>query len=389
MKDVLLVRYGEIALRGDNRKLYEKKLIYNIRRNLKRYKNFWVQKEQGRFLIETEENLDYDYFVPNIVNVFGVVGVCPCIKAENQDMETLKKIALIHMQAQYANKEISFKVVTKRANKKYPLTSNEISAEIGGYILENMPNCKVDVHNPDVRLEVELRNHAYIYSNLIKGFGGLPVGSSGKATLLMSGGIDSPVAGFLTAKRGVEIEAVYFHSPPYTSCRAKEKVKDLAEALAFYTGGLKLHIVNFTNIQLELKENVLPQRLTILMKRTMLKIAERIARESRSLALITGDSVGQVASQTLESIYAIDSAVEYPVLRPLVAMDKNEIVEIARKIGTFDISIRPYEDCCTIFVAEHPETKPKRNVIENIEFGVKRLEELIDEALADVEVIEF
>lgn len=389
MKNVMLVRYGEIALRGNNRGLYEKKLIYNIRKNLKRYGSFWIQKEQGRFLIETAEDLDYDYFIPNIVNVFGVVGICPCIKAEGQDIETLREIALAHMLKLYGDKHISFKVETKRANKKYPVQSTEVSALVGGYILEHMPNLKVDVHNPDIILKIELRNHAYIYSEMIKGFGGLPVGSSGKGTLLISGGIDSPVAGFLTAKRGVEIEAVYFHSHPYTSNRAKEKAKDLAERLAFYTGGIKLYIVNFTDVQLELKENVPPEKLTTLLKRSMLKAGEKIASANRSMALITGDSIGQVASQTMESIFAIDSAVSFPILRPLAAMDKNEIIEIARKIGTYDISIRPYEDCCTIFVADHPETKPRRHIIESIESHVENLENLIEQAVDGAEIIEF
>ena len=275
MKDVLLVRYGEIALRGNNRGIYEKKLIYNIRKNLKRYSNFWVQKEQGRFLIETAEDLDYDYFIPAIVNIFGIVGVCPCIKADDQEFETIRKISLDHMLKLYKDKNVSFKVKTRRANKKYPMESNEMSALVGGYILEHMPNLRVDVHNPDVVLCIELRTHAYIYSEMIKGFGGLPVGSSGKAVVLLSGGLDSPVAAFLTAKRGVEVEAVYFHSPPFTSNRAKEKVKDLAEKLAFYTGGMKLHIVHFTNLQLKLKDNTPPEKLTILLKRSMLKVAEK------------------------------------------------------------------------------------------------------------------
>ncbi|MBQ6554977.1 MAG: tRNA 4-thiouridine(8) synthase ThiI, partial [Firmicutes bacterium] len=236
---------------------------------------------------------------------------------------------------------------------------------------------------------VELRNNAYIYSRLIPGFGGLPMGTSGKATLLMSGGIDSPVAGFLTAKRGVETEAVYFDSPPYTSERAKQKVIDLANRLAVFTGGIKLHIVPFTETQLKIYDCTPPEKTTILLKRAMLKAAEKIALKNGSMALVTGDSIGQVASQTMEAINAIDSAArEMPVLRPLCTMDKQEIVDVARRIGTFEISIRPYEDCCTVFVPKHPETKPKRKIIENIERKITGLDELIDEAVENTEIME-
>ena len=390
MKNCLLVRYGEIALRGDNRGLFEKQLIYNIRHNLRdRYDNFWVKKEQGRLLIETAEDLDYDYFIPRIADVFGVVGVCPCVMTEVQALEGLQAVALAHMREQFGDASMSFKVETRRGDKKYPMTSQEVSAMVGGYVLEHMPNLRVDVHHPDVILWVEIRKRCYIYSRMIPGFGGLPVGTNGRATLLLSGGIDSPVAGFLTAKRGVAVDAVYFHSPPYTSARAKEKVKDLAERLAFYTGGLRLYVVHFTDVQLKLRERTPPEKLTTLLKRSMLKVTERIAAENKSLALVTGDSLGQVASQTMESIFAIDSAAQYPILRPLVGMNKQEIITMAQRIGTYDISIRPYEDCCTIFVADHPETKPKRAIIENIERNILELPELIEQAAANPEIFEY
>lgn len=269
------------------------------------------------------------------------------------------------------------------------MTSNEIGADVGGYILHNMENLKVDVHNPDVTLMVELRNNAYVYSKLIKAYGGLPYGSSGKATVLLSGGIDSPVAAFLMAKRGVEIEAIYFDSPPYTSERAKQKVLDIAEKIAEYTGALKLYVVPFTDVQLKIYENTPPEKMTILLKRAMLKTAQKVAENNKSMGLVTGDSIGQVASQTMEAIRAIDSAAQMPVFRPLCAMDKQEIVDVSVKIGTYDISIRPYEDCCTVFVAKHPETKPKKSIIEAIEKKIDGLDELIDLSIENVKIYEF
>ena len=267
------------------------------------------------------------------------------------------------------------------------MTSKEVAADIGGYVLERMENLKVDVHNPNVVLRVELRNDAYVFSKVIKTYGGLPVGSSGKGIALMSGGIDSPVAAWLMAKRGIAVECVYFHSPPYTSEWAKQKVEDLAERIACFTGEIKLHIIPFTEVQLYLLEHVPHDKLTIFLKRAMMKAAEEIAYKSNALALITGDSVGQVASQTLQGIHAINSVCTMPVLRPLAGMDKQEIVDLAKKIGTFDISIRPYEDCCTIFVAKHPETRPKTNIIEAIEKKLEELDNLIKKAVETEEII--
>ena len=388
MKDVLLVKYGEIAIRGKNRYIVENRLIKTIIRKLSKIGNYWVTKEQGRFVIESlDESMDFDEVIPQVITVLGVVAVCPGVRTDDQGIENLRKIALEHIKTQYPDGGIKYKVDTKRSDKRYPLHSREVSADIGGYILHNMENVTVDVHDYDVKLMVELRNSAYIYSKVIRGYGGLPVGSSGRATVLMSGGIDSPVAAFLTAKRGVEIDTVYFDSPPYTSERAKQKVKDLAERLSDFTCGIKLHVVPFTDVQLEIYNKIQAEKMTIVLKRAMVKCAEKIAEKNGSMALVMGDSIGQVASQTLESINAIDSAAnDLPILRPLCGNDKQEIIDIARRIGTYDISIRPYEDCCTIFVAKHPETKPKRHIIENVERKIENLDELIENAVNNTQV---
>ena len=390
MKNVLLVKYGEIAIRGKNRYLIENKLIRTIIKRLEPYDGYRVYKEQGRLLVVNETGeFDYDTVIPVVLKILGVTAVCPGVEFEDQSIESLRKHALLHFKEHFPEGGVTFKVVTRRSDKRYPMTGNEISADVGGYILHNVPNIKVDVHNPDVTLMVELRNNAYVYSKVIKGYGGLPYGASGKATVLMSGGIDSPVAAFLTAKRGVEIEACYFDSPPYTSERAKQKVIDLAEQLAKYTGSLKLYIVPFTDTQLKIYESTPPEKMTVLLKRAMLKTAQKIAEKNKSMALVTGDSIGQVASQTMEAIAAIDSAATIPVLRPLCAMDKQEIIDVAVEIGTYDISIRPYEDCCTVFVAKHPETKPKKSIIESIERKIEGLDELMDKAVEDMETVEF
>lgn len=381
MENILLVKYGEIAIRGKNRYLAENRLISIIIKNLEIYGIYRVYKEQGRLLVKCSDKFDYDAVIPKVVNIFGVTAVCPGIEIQEKTIENIRKISLEYMNKLYAEKKMSFKVETKRSDKKFPLSSTEISADIGGFLLDKMNNLTVDVHNPDITLTVEIRNSAYIYSELIKGFGGLPTGSSGKATVLMSGGIDSPVAAFLTAKRGVEIEAVYFDSPPHTSERARQKVIDLAEKLSAYMGKFNLYSVPFTDVQHYLYNNVPPEKMTIFLKRAMLKAAEKIALENSSLALVTGDSIGQVASQTMQAINAIDSAVlNLAVLRPLCGFDKQEIVDIAKKIDTFEISIRPYEDCCTIFVPKHPETKPQKSIIENIEKNLTELDNLIIKA---------
>lgn len=369
MKQVLLLKYGEIALRGNNRRLIENYLIDRIHKNIAK-EQYSVTKEQGRILIESQsEQFDYDYVIKKIKPTLGIVGICPCIKTKCQDIENLKQLALEYMKQHYGDKEsFTFKVETKRADKRYPLTSNEVSYIVGGYIFNTMENARVNVVNPEVKLYIELRNDAYIYSGTIKGMGGLPAGCSGKGMVLLSGGIDSPVAAFLAAKRGVSLNAVYFHSPPYTSERALNKVYDLAKRLAYFTGELTLFVVPFTDVQLYLLKNVESKKLTIFLKRAMLNIAEKLALNNGCQCLITGDSIGQVASQTLSSIQAVNSAAaQLPIIRPLAGLDKQEIVNIAKNIETFDISSRPYEDCCTIFVDKHPETKPLTPIIQKIE----------------------
>ena len=387
---VLIVKYGEIAMRGNNRHIFTGKLVKAIRKNIDTEGDFYVVKEQGRLIIESRgTEIDFDRIIPKVMPIFGIIALCPGIKTEDQSIENIRSLALEHMKELCSDKTYTFKVETKRSDKRYPMSSREVSADVGGYVFNNMDNLSVDVHNPEIVLNIELRNDAYIYSKLIKTFGGLPVGSSGKAVALLSGGIDSPVAAWSVAKRGVEMEAVYFHSPPYTSEWAKQKVCDLAERLACFTGSIKLHIVPFTDLQLYLLDNVPHDKLTIFLKRAMMRTAQIIAEKENAQGLVTGDSVGQVASQTMQGLHAISAVCTMPVLRPLCGMDKQEIVDIAKKIGTFDISIRPYEDCCTIFVAKHPETKPKTSVIEKIESKLIELDSYIEKAIENTEVVEY
>ena len=387
--NVLIVKYGEIAVRGNNRKFFIERLLRTIRKNLDDIGDFYVVKEQGRLIVEDRGGeLDFDKVIPRILCIMGIIGVSPGVRVRNQELDNLKKVCAEHIRSIGADKYKTFKIETKRSNKSYPLESREVSAAVGEYILDEFPNFTVDVHNPELAVYIELRNDAYVYSELIKGLGGLPVGSSGKGIVMLSGGIDSPVSAFMMAKRGVEVEGVYFNSPPYTSERAKQKVVDLAERLTMFTGGFKLYVVPFTDLQLYLLENVPHDKLTIFLKRAMTRVACILGERDGALAVITGDSVGQVASQTMQGLHAISAAATMPILRPLAGFDKQEIVDIARKIGTFDISVRPYEDCCTIFVAKHPETKPKTSVIEKIESKLTELDRYINEAVENAEIIE-
>lgn len=388
-ENVLIVKYGEIAVRGNNRKFFIERLLRTIRKNLDGLGDFYVVKEQGRLIVEDRGGeMDFDKVIPKVLCIMGIIGVSPAVRTKNQDLDNLKAVCKKHMNDIGVDEYKTFKIETKRSNKKYPLESREVSAAVGEYILDNFPNLTVDVHNPDLTVYIELRNDAYIYSKLIKGLGGLPVGSSGKGIVMLSGGIDSPVSAFLMAKRGVEVEGVYFNSPPYTSERAKQKVVDLAERLTLFTGSFKLYVVPFTDLQLYLLENVPHDKLTIFLKRAMTRVACILGEKDGALAVITGDSVGQVASQTMQGLHAISAAATMPIIRPLAGFDKQEIVDIARQIGTVDISIRPYEDCCTIFVAKHPETKPKTTVIEKIESKLTELDKYINEAVKNAEIIE-
>jgi len=369
-KKVLLIKYGEIALRKGNRAHFEHHLLDAIRHNVKdeiSKGNLKVSREQGRFLIENPNgDIDADIILPRIKHIFGLTRFCIAVKTDATNIDALKPIALDFFR-EHCGGNKTFKVVTKRSDKSYPLLSGEVSAAIGEEIFMSGIGLAVDLHHPDITLWVEIRNHTYLYVDSISGEGGLPYGTSGKGVLLLSGGFDSPVAGYLTARRGVEIIGIYFHSPPFVSERAADKVKDLAKELSKFTGKIKLCVIPFTHVQLFLKDSTHPDKLTILLKRAMLHIASALAEKENAQCLITGDSIGQVASQTMQSIAAVNSAAALTILRPLSILDKQEIIDIAKKIGTYPISVRPYDDCCTLFVAKHPENKPSTKAIEKIE----------------------
>ncbi len=374
-----LIKYAEIGVKGKNRYLFEDALVKQINHRLKRLDGkFFVTKESGRIYAEAEGNFDYDEVIDTLQHVFGIVGICPVVQIEDTGYEDLKAAVVRYIGDVYGDKSFTFKVVARRANKQYPVVSDQINRDMGEVILEAYPNSRVDVHSPDVLLRVEVRHRINIFSETIPGPGGMPIGTAGRAMLLLSGGIDSPVAGYMIAKRGVTIEATYFHAPPYTSERAKQKVIDLAKLMAKYTGPIKLNIVNFTDIQLYIYDQCPHDELTIIMRRYMMRIAERLAKEDECLALVTGESIGQVASQTMHSLAVTNEVCELPVMRPLIAFDKQDIVDISLKIDTYETSVLPYEDCCTIFVAKHPVTKP---VLKRIQNSERKLEEKIDDLL--------
>ena len=383
-----LIKYAEIGLKGKNRRFFEDCLVTQIRTRLELLGEYLVTKEQGRVFVECPEDFDYEDTVAALKTVFGIASFSPVVIIDTIAWDTLLPVVGNYVDTFFPEKNFSFKVECKRGNKDYFMTSPQICVEVGEYLLKRFPELRVDVHCPQHYITVEVRNRAYVYSEVIAGPGGMPVGSSGKAMLLLSGGIDSPVAGYMISKRGVSLDAVYFHAPPYTSERAKQKVVDLAEIISAYTGPIRLHVVNFTDIQMYIYETCPHEELTILMRRYMMRIAETIAKETACLALVTGESIGQVASQTMQSLQATNAVCTMPVFRPLIGFDKQEIVEISEKIGTYETSILPYEDCCTIFVAKHPVTKPSIRVIERSEkllFG--KIEEMVDKALQTREVI--
>ncbi len=376
MYKAFLIKYAEIGIKGKNRYIFENALRDQIKNSIKDLGEYIVTKEQGRLYIECPEVYDYEETVEALQRVFGIAQICPVLIIDTIEWEPLKQAVGDYVETRYQDKSFTFKMEAKRSDKKYPLTSPEICAEMGEYLLHRFPEMKVDVHTPSVRIMVEVRNKSYVYSEVIPGPGGMPVGSNGKAMLLLSGGIDSPVAGYMISKRGVTIDAVYFHAPPYTSERAKQKVVDLAKIISRYTGPIKLHVINFTEIQLYIYEKCPHEELTIIMRRYMMRIAQKIAEDTGSLGLITGESIGQVASQTLQGLAATNEVCTMPVYRPLIAYDKQDIVDIAERINTYETSILPFEDCCTIFVAKHPVTKPNLKVIRHSE---RCLEEKIDE----------
>lgn len=374
-----LIKYAEIGVKGKNRYLFEDALVKQIHHRLKNLEgNFSVTKEAGRIYAEAAEDFDYDEVIDALQHVFGIVGICPMVQIEDNGYEDLKAQVVKYIDDAYENKNFTFKVVARRANKQYPVVSDQINRDLGEVILNAFQETKVNVHTPDVLLRVEVRHKINIFSETIPGPGGMPIGTAGRAMLLLSGGIDSPVAGWMIAKRGVTIDATYFHAPPYTSERAKQKVVDLAKLVAKYTGPIRLNIINFTDIQLYIYDQCPHDELTIIMRRYMMKIAETIAKENDCLALVTGESIGQVASQTMQSLAVTNEVCELPVMRPLIAFDKQDIVDISLKIGTYETSVLPYEDCCTIFVAKHPVTKPSLKKIKNSE---KKLDEKIDELM--------
>ena len=385
-----LLKYGEIGIKGKNRYLFEDALVRQIRFALKDVDGqFDVHKSQARIYVDCEGDYDYEDTVEHLKRVFGIVGICPVVRMEDQGFEKLKEDVVSYVDEMYPDKNLTFKVEARRARKTYPKTSMEINCDLGEVILEAFPETKVDVHHPDVMLNVEIRNEIYVYSQIIPGAGGMPVGTNGKAMLLLSGGIDSPVAGYMISKRGVGIEATYFHAPPYTSERAKQKVVDLARIVSRYSGSVKLHVVNFTDIQLYIYDQCPHDELTIIMRRYMMRIAEHFAKKDGCLGLITGESIGQVASQPMQSLAATNDVCTVPVYRPVIGFDKQEIVDIAEKIGTYETSIQPFEDCCTIFVAKHPVTKPNVDVIRRSEEKLaEKIEQLVREAIDTVEVIE-
>lgn len=389
MFTAFLIKYAEIGVKGKNRYLFENALVQQIKYALKKCDGeFAVRKTDGRIYVDAVSEFDYDETVKALQKVFGISGICPMIYVEDEGFEKLGETVVEYIDHVYPDRNKTFKVAARRARKNYPLNSMEMNVELGGMILDAYPEMRVDVHKPDIMLNVEVRDKIYIYSEIIPGPGGMPVGTGGKAMLLLSGGIDSPVAGWMIAKRGVKIDAVYFHAPPYTSERAKQKVVDLAAKVAAYTGPIYLHVINFTDIQLYIYDKCPHDELTIIMRRYMMRIAEHIAKETECLGLITGESIGQVASQTMHSLMATNEVCELPVYRPLIGFDKMEIVDISEKIDTYETSIQPYEDCCTIFVAKHPVTKPNLKIIRKHEHNLdEKINELVQKALDEDEVI--
>ncbi len=390
MSKSYLIKYAEIALKGKNRHLFEEALVQQIRYAVRPLgEEYAIRRAQGRIYVDMADDVDEEDTIEALRHVFGIVGICPIDDPGDDDYEHILKAAVEHIGANYPDRNgLTFKVMARRARKDYFKDSMEINADAGEAILEAYPGMKVDVHDPEIKLYIEIRETVSIYSKVIPGPGGMPVGTSGKAMLLLSGGIDSPVAGYMIAKRGVKIDAVYFHAPPYTSERAKQKVVDLARIVSAYTGPIYLHVINFTAIQMYIYEKCPHDELTIIMRRYMMHIAQSIAEDTECMGLITGESIGQVASQTMHSLACTDEVCQMPVYRPLIGFDKNEIVEISQRIGTFETSILPYEDCCTIFVAKHPVTKPRLDVIKKHEQNLSEdIDRLVKEALDTDEVI--
>lgn len=386
MEKVISVSLGELALKGSNRKYFEDQLIKQIMNKTKDIRYDKLYKEQGKIYIEANEE-KFESLMEKLKNVFGLVYISPCIRVE-KDIEAIEEACILNMKERLEKDPNikTFKVDTNRADKNFPFTSPEISREIGKRLLNKFDNLNVDVHHPDLYMYIDIKQtHAYIYSERIKAYGGMPIGTSGKALLLISGGIDSPVAGFMMAKRGVSLSCVHYHSYPFTSERGEEKVKELAKKLSMYTGKIKFYSVNILNIQKEINEKCPEKEMTIISRKFMMRIAEKIARYNKLDALITGESLGQVASQTMQGLTVTDESVSIPVFRPLIGMDKVDIIEIARDIDTLETSNLPFEDCCTVFLPKHPVTNPS---VENIKKSEEALdvETLIKDAIDNMKV---
>ncbi len=359
MKEIFLCKYGEIALKGLNKSTFESVMVKNVKRRLRRLGSFDYWRAQSTlYVYPLDAEIDMDDVMDELKRVFGIAKICRSLEVE-KSMESILSDTTLDYLAEALDDASTFKVEAKRADKKFPYKSPEICASLGGKILERFPHLSVDVHEPDITVTVEIREkYAFVNALRIDGAGGLPIGTSGRGMLLLSGGIDSPVAGYMMAKRGVQIQAIHFEAPPYTSERARMKVEKLAEEIALYCGDIAFHCVPFTDIQVAIKENCPEELFTIIMRRLMMEIAQRICEKENCSCLITGESMGQVASQTMGAIVCTDAACRIPVFRPCIGLDKSEIVKIARDINTFDTSILPYEDCCTVFTPKHPKTRP-------------------------------
>ena len=385
MKEIILIKNGELALKGLNRSTFEDILIKNIRKRIKPLGEFEYRKEQSTVsVVPMDEYIDMDEVSDRISRVFGIAAYSRALQVE-KDMTVILEKSPEYLAEQLMEAR-TFKVEGKRSDKKFPLKSPEISAEVGGAILSKFPHLKVDVRNPDILVTIEIREKfAFIRGNQTKGAGGMPTGTAGKASILISGGIDSPVAAYMMAKRGLVLNAIHFASPPYTSPQSEEKVHNLLRKVSKYSGNICLLTVGFTEIQEEIRDKCPEELFTLIMRRFMMRIAQRIAEKEESKALITGESLGQVASQTLNALACTDAVVGMPVFRPLIGLDKDEIIKVSRKIDTFNISIEPYEDCCTVFTPKHPKTKPQISIIETAEQALD-VEGLIERALSNVTI---
>lgn len=384
MKNVISVSIGEAALKKGKRNFFENKLLGKIRIATKDLGSPKVYRELGKIYIEVNED-NIERIINRVKKVFGLVYLAPAYRIE-KNIDDIRKMALEALEDERRNRDIkSFRIVCKRADKKFPMNSMEVSRDVGGYVLENAKDLKVDLHKPDLYIYVDIRENTYIYTEKVYGYGGLPIGTNGKGLLLLSGGIDSPVAGFMIAKRGVLIQAVHFHSYPFTSERAEEKIKDLAKIISMYTGEIKLYSINILNIQKAINKNCPEEEMTIISRRFMTRIAERIANKNYIDCLITGENLGQVASQTMKALNVTNSSVDLPILRPLIGFNKSEIIEIAEDIETFETSILPFEDCCSVFLPKHPVTSP---ILKNIERSEEALnvEDLINNAIDEMKI---